>query len=84
MLDPKAVAALAGLAPLANQSGSNGGGFMAVGRMCGMCCILSATRFNEALLSAADRAREGRAGGGHAQARTYPRNGKNTQRGNSH
>ncbi len=31
---------------MVNQSGSNDGGFMAVGRMCGMCCILSATRFN--------------------------------------
>jgi hypothetical protein len=36
-----------------------------------MCCILSATRFNEALLSSADRAREGRAGGGHAQASVH-------------
>jgi hypothetical protein len=38
---------------MANQSGSktNDGGFMAVGKMCGMCYILSATRFNEAFLS---------------------------------
>jgi hypothetical protein len=36
-----------------------------------MCCILSATRFNEALLSAADSAREGRTGGGHAQASVH-------------
>ena len=39
-----------------------------------MCCILSATRFNEAFLSAADSARQavqGRAGGGHAQASVH-------------
>jgi hypothetical protein len=75
-LGPKAVAALAGLAPMANQSGSKDkrrrihGGRQDVRNV--LYSVGNALQpGHQALLSAADRAREGRTGGGHAQASVH-------------
>jgi transposase len=75
-LGPKAVAALAGLAPMANQSGSKDkrrrihGGRQDVRNV--LYSVGDALQpGHQALLSAADRAREGRTGGGHAQASAH-------------
>ncbi len=75
-LGPNAVAALAGLAPMANQSGSKDkrrrihGGRQDVRNV--LYSVGDALQpGHQALLSAADRAREGRTGGGHAQASVH-------------
>jgi len=75
-LGPKAVAALAGRAPMANQSGSKDkrrrihGGRQDVRNV--LYSVGNALQpGHQALLSAADRAREGRTGGGHAQASVH-------------